>query len=649
MHYYEVIPNRLIRPDKFYFTYEFDKSIDIGAIVSIPIGKKEYIGIVYRTVNKKPEYTTKPIIKTIDNYVVPRQLLELMLWMSEYYQTHPSAVLNSMLPRGVDKTRRVSSKTYPTPVLRDRTNYVLNNDQQMALAEIDNVESGSMMLQGITGSGKTAVYIELAKKEIAAGKSAIILLPEIALTSQILSEFSLHFEDISIIHSTITESERHKVWQKLISAETPQVVIGARSALFAPLKSIGLIVLDESHEPSYKQEQSPKYSSLRVASILGKLHSAKIIYGSATPSVSERYLAIAGKRPIIRLDSKAKKDTLPANIKLIDMREKATHKSHSYFSDALLEAIEKSLAAGKQTLIYHNRRGSRSITLCESCGWSANCPKCFTPMTLHADMHKLKCRICQTSTSVPSSCPVCHEAEIIHKGIGTKQIESDLRKLYPDTSIARFDGDNDKQNTLASRYQELYDGSIDIAIGTQIVAKGLDLPHLETVGVIQAESGLILPDFTSAERTFQLLSQVSGRVGRNENASQLIIQSYKPDHPSIKFGATQDYEAFYDYEIENRKKANFPPFCHILQLICVYKTEQSAILNSKKIMKNLQPICSELNIEILGPTPAFYERQGDTFRWQLILKSKNRANLLNVAKLIPDKNWQIELDPSSLL
>lgn len=288
------------------------------------------------------------------------------------------------------------------------------------------------------------------------------------------------------------------------------------------------------------------------------------------------------------------------------------------------------------------------MTLCEKCGWQAMCEKCFVPLTLHADAHKLRCHICGLTESVPTSCPICHSPSIIHRGVGTKLIESELAKIFPRATIGRFDGDSDADQTLDTRYKDLHDGSIDIIIGTQIVAKGLDLPHLRTVGVIQADTGLSLPDFSATERTFQLLAQVVGRVGRSNHETSVVVQSYQPSNFAIKDGLAQNFSEFYKKTIIERRRANFPPFTFLLKLTCVYKTEAAAIRNATSLAQTIRTYFPT-EIEILGPTPAFYERQRDTYRWQLVLKSKKRSLLVDTLKYLPPTHWQFELDPISLL
>lgn len=646
MYYYEVAPNQIIRANSSSFTYSSSSVLSVGQIVVIEVGKKALSGIVLRRV-AKPHYETKPITTLIETSPLPQPLVQLAEWLSDYYGTHLATVLQTILPRGIQKSRRERT-TEVHKTLRDRTNIVFNPAQLAAITTVENMSPGTALLHGVTGSGKTHVYIELAKRTLAKGRSVILLVPEIALTSQVVDEFSHHFDNIILTHSRQTEAERHTAWKQCLSSTAPQVVIGPRSALFLPLATIGLILIDEAHEPSFKQEQSPRYSALRAASMLATYHKAKLLLGSATPAISDYYLAEQSKRPIITMSTRARTDAVQPKITLVDMTKRTNFKQHRFLSDTLLAQLAETFTSGNQALVFHNRRGSASTTLCENCGWSATCPHCFVPLTLHSDKHHMRCHVCGIIEKVPTSCPVCGAADVVHKGIGTKLIESELRKLFPDKNIARFDGDNETGDTVEQRYDELYDGTIDIIIGTQVIAKGLDLPKLRTVGVVQADSGLSLPDFGASERTFQLLAQVIGRVGRSHHPTTVIVQSYQPAHPAVVDGLAQDYTHFYHTTLRERQRAHFPPFTYLLKLTCIYKTEAAAVKNAKRLADTLHQSGLQ-DIQILGPTPAFYERQRDTYRWQLVIKSPKRATLLGILPLVPTTHWQYELDPISLL
>lgn len=627
-------------------TYHGPTGLKRGQIISVPVGKKEVPAVILQSVTK-PVFQTKPVTSTLEETPIPDSLIELHDWLVSYYASHPVAVWQTMLPRGLDKKRREQSFDH-IPHQRIRTKKVLNHEQKTAVDTILSRDSGTTLVHGVTGGGKTDVYIELAKQTVAAGRSAIILVPEIGLTSQIIAEFTPHFKNLLVTHSTMTEAQRHLVWRHALTADEPCVVIGPRSALFTPLSNLGLIVIDECHEPSFKQEQAPRYSALRAASILSRLAGARLVMGSATPNVSDYYVALETKTPIAHILKPARSGTVKPTVHLIDMTKKNHFTRHAFFSNELLKQIEQAITSGHQSLIFHNRRGSAPMTICDNCSWSAACPRCFVPLTLHADAFELRCHICNHAERVPTACPVCGNASIIHKGIGTKRIAEELGRLFPRARIARFDGDTETGQTLDKHYQSLYDGDIDIIIGTQVVAKGLDLPKLRLVGIVQADSGLSLPDYQSPERVFQLLAQVSGRVGRNEHESHVVVQSYQPAHPSVVSGIAQDYPVFYDQAIQERKHAIFPPYTYLLKLVCVYKTEAAAIRASRELANVLRRNLPK-NATLLGPTPAFYERVRDTYRWQIIVKATTRNDLVTLLAHVPVARWQYELDPISLL
>jgi len=645
MRYYEVAPTKIVRANASTFTYASDTPVAIGAFVMIPVGKQTLLGVVVKEVTR-PDYATKEISELLNIPNLPLQLVQAAEWMSSYYHSHLATVFQTILPRGLTKSRRYKQRSNLVHE-RDRTHFLLNEQQQEALDTLGKTDSGTVLLHGVTGSGKTTVYIEYAKQMLAQNKSVIVLVPEIALTSQLVAEFQQHFPDVVLAHSKQTEAERHTSWLAVAGSTVPQVVIGPRSALFLPLKSIGAVIIDEAHEPSYKQDQSPRYSSLRVGGVLARLHGGIVIQGTATPLVSEYFLAKENNRPIIELPERARADAIAPKVTLVDMTKRGSFVQHRFLSDELLSKMQASLDAGEQALIFHNRRGSASTTLCENCGWSATCPRCFIPLTLHSDAHELRCHICAHTEKVPTSCPMCHETDIVHKGIGTKLVESEIRRLFPNKKIMRFDGDTASTETIEHQYQALYSGEAEIIIGTQVVAKGLDLPKLSTVGVVQADAGLNLPDFSSSERTFQLLAQVIGRVGRSSRRTNVVIQSYQPSNPAVQYGIEQNYDAFYKETLAMRKQGNFPPFTHLLKLTCTYKTEAAAIRNSKEFAKLIRTQYPD--VSVLGPTPAFYERQRDTYRWQITVKSAKRAQLLAIISEVPSQYWQYDIDPMNLL
>ncbi len=646
MHFYLVAPT--IRAHlEGYFTYQSIQNLAAGSLVLVEIGRRQSPAVVIKKV-VKPSFETKPIIGVLHPKPLPPALLKTALWLEEYYASPISSVWQTLLPRGLAVKRRGQSPKNTESSIRQKPNFRLNTAQQQAIKAILKPSLNTTLLQGVTGSGKTAVYIELAQQVLTKDKkSVIVLVPEIALTSQLVAEFSHYFKDILLTHSGMSEAERHLVWLEALEATKPRLVIGPRSALFVPLARLGLIVIDEAHEPSFKQDQAPRYSALRTARVLADQHGARLVLGSATPSVSDRFLASKTASAIIRLNAPAKTPGA-VDLKLIDSRLRNNFTRHRFFSNQLLTAIETTLDNHQQVLLFHNRRGSASSTMCEHCGWLAVCPHCFVPFVLHGDTFQLVCHVCGLKEKVPTQCPDCGHADVIHKGIGTKLIAEEIGKLFPRARVGRFDGDSQKSDGLDKNYKAIYEGAIDIIVGTQVVAKGLDLPKLAFVGVVQADGGLALPDFASEERVFQLLYQVMGRVGRDEKLSTIVIQSYQPDHPAIQAALHKNYEDFYTYTLAKRRHDHFPPFTHLLKITGTYKSEAAALKATNGLLQNLKKIASA-DVIFLGPAPAFYERARGTYRWQLILRSSHRQDLVDLLPSVPALRFQTDLDPISLL
>lgn len=643
MHYYEVAPTRVVMNDKEVFTYESAVSIEIGTVVLIPVGKKLVTGVVMKKA-RKPEFATRPIERILDEYPLPKRLLAAAKWMSDYYATPLGLVWQAILPRGLEKKRRESVNTAARK--NAPRNIPLNKHQLTVLKQVKNISKTSILLHGITGSGKTHIYLSLIDEVLHDKKSAIVLVPEIALTSQVNEVFTKYFgSKVIVLHSGQTEAERHILWQKILSATEPVVVVGPRSALFAPIKNLGIIVVDEAHEGTYKQEQSPKYNALRVATIMAKADNIKVVFGTATPLVSEYFLA-KKYGAVVELKHSAVEDAKKPEIIVVDMKDKTQFRKHRFFSDVFLQQIQQSLSEKKQVLVFHNRRGSAIMTVCDGCGWQALCKDCFLPLTLHSDTYQLMCHSCGKVYKMANKCPECGGVDILHKGIGTKLIENELGRLFPKAVIARFDGDTPNSQSAVNLYEKMHSGKIDIIIGTQMIAKGFDLPHLGLVGIVQADMGLSLPDFSSNERVFQLLAQAIGRVGRGNGKTRVVLQSFIPDSVAVKFGVAQDYEKFYDYEIRQRKKGLFPPFCFLLKLTCNYKTEASCIKNAKEMASSLKKIP---NIEVFGPMPAFHEQTAQGFKWQIVVKNTTRESLKSIMTRPLGAHWQYDLDPSTLL
>lgn len=646
MNYYLIAPNKTFHSSDSLLTYSSVKPLKIGQIVIIPLGKKEAVGIVIKSV-KQPEFETKGVLSVLYDEPLPKHLLKALTWLTDYYRSPMSSVVQAILPRGITKTRRKSPKALMSNKLDKIPENPLNVAQKRAVAQIEDSSANTVLLHGITGSGKTNIYIELAKHNLANGLSTIVLVPEIALTSQLVRNFEAHFEDIIILHSKQTEAVRHQIWEKALKSDQPQIVIGPRSALFAPVKDLGLVIIDEAHEPAYHQDQNPKYSALRLASNI-----SKTILGTATPLVSD-YFICKSHDAVVELNELAIKNDKTASIKVIDFKDRGNFGRSRLISNQLITSIQESLQNHTQSLIFHNRRGTATLTICDKCGWQALCPNCFLPLVLHADKYQMRCHTCGLTQPVPTCCPECQNASIHHKGFGTKLLEEELSHIFPHAKIARFDADTADDQQMNAIYDRVKSGDVDIIIGTQMIAKGFDFPKLTTLGVIQADAGLSLPDYSSEERTFELITQVIGRAKRGHQNSEIFIQSFQPEHPVIAYSVKNDYLGFYNYLLDKRRQGTLPPYSFLLKLSLAYKTETAAIRNVRKLNKFLIQAAAKANLKqiIISPAmPAFHERSNTGFNWQIVIKAKHRKDLLTLFDSL-DKNpyLRYDFDPPTLL
>ncbi len=643
--YFEVIPTEVYRTNGGVLTYSSGQNLLPGQLVLIPLGRKTILGIVFRRV-PKVDFPTKPISNIIHLTPLPSHLLKSIFWLSKYYLSPLPACANLMLPAGLLSKKALKQSTSEQKNRADCNPPIpLNLAQKNALKALQEAPGTTRLLRGVTGSGKTNIYLKMASTALLEQKSTILLVPEIALTSQLVKIFASTFGDrVILIHSNQTLVERRTTWLRILESSQPLIVIGPRSALLSPLHDLGLIIIDESHENAYYQENSPRYSALRLASFMANSLKIPCIQGTATPNVVDFHLA-KSHNSLIELTTKAKSTAITPETTIVDLKDRNNFLKNRYFSNQLLTEIEKNIKDKHQTLIFHNRRGSSPLTICEECGWQALCPTCYLPMILHTDGFILTCHICGHEEKVPTSCPNCHHPGIIHKGFGTKLLESELTRLFPKAKIARFDGDNNKKDNLSQLYNSVKSGKIDLLIGTQTLARGLDLPHLATVGVVQADAGLSLPDFAAEERAFELLTQVIGRVGRGHlDHASVVIQTYQPDHPAIQSAIKSDFPAFAQYLLPKRRAQKLPPYTYLARLSITYKTEKTTL---SKINQVFQTLSQNPKLTLSPPTPAFHERTTQGYTWQLIIKSTSRTALSE--SLRPFAGYRIELDPPSLL
>ena len=645
MKYYLIAPAKTFHSSDNLLTYSSETLLKIGQIVEIPLGRQSTIGIVVKNTTQ-PDFDTKSITKIIYEQPLPKKLVDALFWLSSYYRCPLSTVIQAALPRGITKNRR--GKLLEAPNITPIDN-PLNSAQRTAIRAIEENPANTILLHGITGSGKTNIYIELCARTLAKNQSVILLVPEIALTSQLVRNFQQHFKNITLLHSNLTESLRHQLWEKILTDNQPQVIIGPRSALFAPVQDLGLIIIDEAHEPAYHQEQNPKYSASLLA---GKL--AKTVLGTATPLISDYYLC-KSHNAVVEINQLAIESDKHTSISVIDLKDRNDFTKSRILSNQLIESIKASLTNHTQSMLFHNRRGTAPMTICDKCGWQALCPNCFLPLVLHADAFQMRCHTCARNFPVPTACPECKNASIHHKGFGTKLIEDELHRLFPSAKIARFDMDTDDDLKLTKIYDEVYRGDYDIIVGTQMIAKGFDFPRLTTLGIVQADAGLSLPDFSSEERTFQLITQVIGRAKRGHQNSNIFIQSFQPDHPIISLASQSDYASFYNYLVQKRQQSKLPPYSFLLKLSVTYKTETATVKNIRTLYKKVIQTAKQLQIPenrivVSPPMPAFHERTSTGYTWQLVIKAKSRQNLLDIFDHLPKNNYlHYDFDPISLL
>jgi primosomal protein N' (replication factor Y) len=648
MRYYEV----LIASGNYHangpLTYSSEEPIAVSSIVTVPLRARMVTGFITAEVSP-PTFATKPIKTVLSQKPLPAHCVELARWLSDYYAASLGEALRQFAPSKPTLRRKAeSSEILPEPEPQQLGfEMPLTSDQKKAIDSINKNPSTTILLHGHTGTGKTRVYLELARKTIESGKSVVILTPEIALTSQLTAGVEQFLDrKVFILHSRLSQAERKKIWLAILEAEKPVVVVGPRSALFSPIHNLGLVVLDEAHEPAYKQEQSPRYHAVRVASQLGLLSGAKVILGTATPSIADYYLAHSHGAIISMTQPAIAGEFNEVKSEVIDLKERQNFTINPYLSNQLIDAIKTTVSAKKQVMIYLNRRGSARLILCKVCGWQLLCPNCDIPLTYHGDSHSAQCHICGFSKSPPSACPNCGSPDIIYKSIGTKALADMAAKLFPSANVQRFDSDNVAGEHLNEVYAKIRSGGIDILVGTQLLAKGLDLPRLGLVGIISAETSLALPDFSSEERSFQLLYQVIGRVGRGHSKGEIVVQSYDPKSLVVRSAINRDYKSFYEDALLERQKFRFPPFSYLMQLTCRRATLKGVEQASTRLVEELSAL--GLPVEIIGPAPSFYARRGKYYYWQIVIKSKNREHLLAIAKAVP-QDWTINLDPANLL
>ncbi|HEX4708442.1 MAG TPA: primosomal protein N' [Candidatus Udaeobacter sp.] len=580
-----------------------------------------------------------------------------------------SQTLRALVKRGLAELRE-------EPVVRDphadeqfiaSFNLVLNEEQTRALNQImqalDSPENARpILVHGVTGSGKTEIYLQGIRAALDRGRTAIVLVPEISLTPQTVERFKSRFADlpdaVAVLHSHLSEGERHDEWHKIHSGRA-RIVIGARSAIFAPLKSLGLIVVDEEHETTYKQEEAPRYHARDIAVVRAKIEKCVVVLGSATPSLESYHNAATGKYHLATLTQRVDQKQMPL-MRIVDLRqERRKGKAVAILSEKLSQAITDRLEKREQTILFLNRRGFSTSLLCSECGEARNCPNCSVALTFHrhpAVAGRLSCHLCGHTAAVPKKCPACGQDALIYYGFGTEKVESTVAQLFPKAVVRRMDADSmTRKEAYRETLRNFRGGKIDILVGTQMIAKGLHFPNVTLVGIINADLSLHLPDFRAGERTFQLLTQVAGRAGRGETTGEVFVQTYTPFSPSIQFARHHDFAGYFQQELEFRERCDFPPFKHAILISVRSAHEGRAKLSAETLQRRLKEALPEEFI--LGDaTPAPLEKLQGQFRFHILIRGEAIMRLSRLVRetieRLPfpeDVTVTVDVDPYQLL
>jgi primosomal protein N' (replication factor Y) len=580
-----------------------------------------------------------------------------------------SQTLRALVKRGFAELRE-------EPVVRDphadeqfiaSFNLVLNEEQTRALNQImqalDSPENARpILVHGVTGSGKTEIYLQGIRAALDRGRTAIVLVPEISLTPQTVERFKSRFADlpdaVAVLHSHLSEGERHDEWHKIHSGRA-RIVIGARSAIFAPLKSLGLIVVDEEHETTYKQEEAPRYHARDIAVVRAKIEKCVVVLGSATPSLESYHNAATGKYHLATLTQRVDQKQMPL-MRIVDLRqERRKGKAVAILSEKLSQAITDRLEKREQTILFLNRRGFSTSLLCSECGEARNCPNCSVALTFHrhpAVAGRLSCHLCGHTAAVPKKCPACGQDALIYYGFGTEKVESTVAQLFPKAVVRRMDADSmTRKEAYRETLRNFRGGKIDILVGTQMIAKGLHFPNVTLVGIINADLALHLPDFRAGERTFQLLTQVAGRAGRGETTGEVFVQTYTPFSPSIQFARHHDFAGYFQQELEFRERCDFPPFKHAILISVRSAHEGRAKLSAETLQRRLKEALPEEFI--LGDaTPAPLEKLQGQFRFHILIRGEAIMRLSRLVRetieRLPfpeDVTVTVDVDPYQLL
>lgn len=654
----DIAHEKLDKPFTYRIPEQLTDEVYIGAPVVIPFGqgnrtRKGYIIDIKDECNFDPS-KVKDIVSSAPKQVsLEDEFIELANWMKDRYGCSLSKALKTVLPV---KEKIKARNTNYNPVSDNRKEYTIhdpNDEQHQAIdtfiKDYDSGESYTYLLFGITGSGKTDVYMHMIRHVVDSGKQVILLIPEISLTYQTIDRlYSVFGDNIAVIHSKLSPGERYEQINKCRTGEA-NIIIGPRSALFAPFKSLGLIVIDEEHDTAYKNENIPRYNAIDVAKKRAEMHSASLVLSSATPSPDSFMRAMNGEYKLLKLNKRATGAFIP-EIEIIDMREELKKGNKSIFSERIDDLIRDRLEKKEQIILFMNRRGYSNFVSCRSCGNAIRCPHCDVSLTSHIG-HRLVCHYCGYAIPIPEKCPSCGSPYIAEFGVGTEKLEKLTQKMYPQARVARLDTDSASGKKASERIlNDFANGNTDILIGTQMVVKGHDYHNVTLVGIMAADTSLYVSDYTSGERTYELISQAAGRAGRGSKPGCVVIQTYKPDHYAIENAASDNFNGYFAKEMAYRNLLNYPPAIHIWTVQLSSKNEEQLKILSEEYFEMIQGYAKESNAELIGPVEPSVYKVNDYFRKLIYLKHADYDILLTIkGKTQKDfQNKHPELDISIL-
>lgn len=628
-----VIDNKSDSTDSFYTYGCTDDSVTVGSKVYVPFARSKklregYVMSFADSIDDKLKSKLR-FVDSIDEEVsVSEEIIRTAVWMKQRYICRYIDVLKCFMPVGSKAKRGTRKNPFEDEKGELHEINELTAQQMAALYEISKAIKSNkhhrFLIHGVTGSGKTEVYIRATEDTVSAGKTAIILVPEISLTTQIIDRFIGRFgnERIAVLHSKLTAGERYDQWKKIRDGYV-DIVIGARSAVFAPLENIGLIVIDEEHETTYKSDHTPKYDTAEVAlkRVQDKDNNGVLVLGSATPSIVTYSRGREGIYRILKLTERYNKVKMP-HVTITDMRLELKNGNRSIISNELYSQMKAQLEEGKQVMLFLNRRGYSTFISCRECGYVAKCPTCGLSMTYHRNNNKLTCHYCGYEMSAPEKCPECDSKYVKYFGSGTEKVEEAINEMFPEYTCDRLDLDSvKKKGELTRKLKAFHKGKTRILIGTQLIAKGLDFRNVGLVGILAADISLNIPDFRSSERTFQLITQAAGRAGRGDEEGRVVIQTYNPEHYAVVHAAAQDYDGFYNEENQIRKYMSYPPYSDLFQVVFSSENERAASEGAWSWYNRLQESMPEEDAaNVFRPQEAYMSKIKDTYRYSLLIK-----------------------------